>query len=96
MIRIVLTPRAVADLNEIWDYTIERWSDDQAERYVRNIWRAIEAAAADPKRTRSCDDIRPGYRKQLAGSHVIFFKVIRGGIDVVRILHLRMDHEQHL
>ena len=96
MTRIVLSPRAVGDLDEIWDYTSERWSADQAERYVRDIWRAIETAAADPSRARSCEEVRPGYRKLLAGSHVIFFKVIRGGIDVVRILHLRMDHEQHL
>jgi toxin ParE1/3/4 len=96
MTRIVLTPCAAADLDEIWDYTAERWSDEQAERYIRDIWNAIEAAAANPERMRTCDDVRPGYRKQLAGSHVIFFKVISGGIDVVRILHQRMDHDQHL
>ena len=96
MTHIVITPRAAADLDEIWDYTAERWSENQAERYIRDIWSAIEAAAASPRQTRACDDVRPGYRKQLTGSHVIFFKLIPGGINVVRILHQRMNHEQHL
>ena len=29
----VLTPRARADLDEIWDYTADRWGLDQAETY---------------------------------------------------------------
>ena len=41
-------------------------------------------------------DVRQGYRKIRSGSHVIFFKVTGEGIDVVRILHQRMDFERHL
>jgi len=37
-----------------------------------------------------------GYRKVRAGSHIIFFKVTTDGIDVVRILHQKMDFNRHL
>ena len=33
--RFVLKPRAQADLDEIWDYTVDRWGIDQAETYLR-------------------------------------------------------------
>ena len=36
--RFVLSPRAESDLDEIWDYTAERWGLDQTETYTRDIW----------------------------------------------------------
>ncbi|MGH8241105.1 MAG: type II toxin-antitoxin system RelE/ParE family toxin, partial [Steroidobacteraceae bacterium] len=46
--RFVLTPRARADLDEIWDYTAERWGLDQAETCIRQLWNAIAAVADSP------------------------------------------------
>jgi toxin ParE1/3/4 len=49
------------------------------------------------KRGRSYhDDLRPGYRKYLVGSHVLFYRVTNTDVVVVRILHQRMDVERHL
>ena len=96
MSRFTLSPRAQADLEEIWDYTEARWSRDQAEIYVRQIKTAIENLAADPSRGRACDDVRAGYRKYPVGSHVLFYRVRPDGVDIVRILHGRMDFERYL
>ncbi|SKB00736.1 toxin ParE1/3/4 [Agreia bicolorata] len=91
-----LTPAAQNDLSSIWDFTQERWDMGQAESYVTEIRFAIERVTADAKRGRACDDIREGYRRYAIGSHLIFF-VERGyGIDVIRILHQRMDPTRHL
>ena len=95
MTAYVLSPRAQADLDDIWDYTAATWSDAQAEFYIRDIWQAIEAIATDPRKGRVCDDIRAGYRKFLVGSHVMFYRQRGTGIDIVRILHRRMDFGQH-
>jgi len=92
----VLSPRAQRDIDEIWDYSAGIWGVQQAEVYVRQIRRAVEIVAEDPRRGRSCDNIRAGYRKYPAGSHFVFYRVVEGGIDVVRILHQRMDFDQHL
>ena len=91
-----LSPRAQADIEEIWDFTAGRFGLDQAEAYVRGIERAISTVAADPRRGRACDDVRAGYHKFLVGSHVLFFRLTGDGIDVVRILHGRMDFGAHL
>ena len=96
MTRYVLSPRARADLADIWDYTATRWGAERAEHYLRQLQACIEAAAVEPRLGRSCDDIRSGYRKYPAGSHVLFYRVLGNGIDVVRILHGRMDFGQHL
>jgi toxin ParE1/3/4 len=96
MRRYTLSPRAQSDLEEIWDYTAARWSADQAEAYLRQIKAAIETVAADPRRGRACDEVRAGYRKHSAGSHVLFYRTTTDGVDIVRILHQRMDFERHL
>ncbi len=94
--RYVLSPRAQADIDDIWNYTVKRWSVDQAERYLRLIQAEIGNLASDPLRGRACDEVRLGYRRGYAGSHVIFHRVEDHRIDVVRILHRRMDFERHL
>jgi toxin ParE1/3/4 len=93
----LLSPAAQADLEQIWDYTRGRWGVDQAEEYLRELQRAIERAAANPRIGRACDEIRPGYRKLAAGSHTLFYRVTAEAvIDVVRVLHQRMDVDRHL
>jgi toxin ParE1/3/4 len=95
--RYLLSPAAQADLEQIWDYTHDRWGVDQAEEYLRELQRAIERAATNPGIGRACDEIRPGYRKLVTGSHTLFYRVTAGGvIDVVRVLHQRMDIDRHL
>jgi toxin ParE1/3/4 len=96
MTKYALSPLAKADIELIWDYTVERWGEDQAETYLRAIMAAIEIVAADPRRGRPCDEIRAGYRKFAVGGHILFYRPGRNRIEIVRILHQRMDFPQHL
>lgn len=91
-----LTPAARHDLSSIWDYTEERWDALQAEIYVGEIRVAIERVADDPGRGRACDEIRAGYRRYRIGSHLIFYVERAEGVDVIRILHERMDPRRHV
>ena len=92
----VLSPRARSDLAGIWDFSVIRWGQDQAEKYVRDVQRDILFVAADPRRGRSAENVRAGYFKYPTGSHVLFYRLTSQGIDVVRILHSAMDFDQHL
>ena len=91
-----LTPAAQRDLSSIWDFTEERWDTRQAERYVTDIPAAIERAAEDPGRGRPCDEIRLGYRRYAVGSHLLFYVEMADGIDVVRIVHQRVDPTRYV
>jgi len=91
-----LTPAAQRDLSSIWDYTQERWDVHQAETYVDEIRVAVERIADDPRRGRACDEIREGYRRYSIGSHLLFYIARPDGVDVIRILHQRMDPARHL
>lgn len=90
-----LTPAAQRDLSSIWGFTHERWDENQAETYISEIRAAVERIAVDPQRGRACDEIREGYRRYGIGSHLIFYLESADGVDVVRILHQRMDPTRH-
>lgn len=88
----ILSPAARADLNEIWDYSARHWGADQADSYIRAIRDACAALADGSRQGRAIDDIRAGYRKLAVQSHFLFYRLTDTGlIDVVRILHQRMD-----
>lgn len=96
MAEFSLRPKAIADLEGIWEYTVDTWGEEQAERYVRLINESFREIADNPSLGRPCDAIRNGYRKRGVSRHVIFYRTIDGGVDVVRILHERMDVDRHL
>ncbi len=96
MTRFVLRPRAQRDIEEIWDYSARTWGIDQAELYLRQIQDTLRLLAGQPDLGRSCDDIRPGYKRHATGAHIVFYRTLDDGVDVVRILHQRMNVEDHL
>lgn len=90
-----LYPLAQADLEDIWSHTASRWSLEQAESYHAAIIAAFEGLARGRKLGRPAD-VRDGYFKYAVGSHIVFYRPSETGIDVVRILHQRMDVARHL
>ncbi|MBL8537692.1 MAG: type II toxin-antitoxin system RelE/ParE family toxin [Hyphomonadaceae bacterium] len=97
MKRYVLTNAAIEDLDNIWDYSAEVWSVDQADKYVGEIRAVCEAIARGDATGRPADEIRAGYRKAAVRSHILFFHTSGDGtIEIVRILHQRMDISLHL
>ena len=77
-------------------YTLKQWGKAQQIRYLTQLDGAFHDLADKPDIGRACDDIRKGYFKYGVGKHVIFYRHTKGQIEIVRILHGRMDIEQHL
>jgi toxin ParE1/3/4 len=92
MTRFVLSPAAIKDIDAIWDYTADTWNERQAHAYVSKIRDACHSLADGRSHGRSIDSVRSGYRKLPVGSHFLVYRRIDGNvIDVVRVLHNRMD-----
>ena len=90
-----LSPAAEADITGIWRYSAEQWGPDQADRYTDDLRNACNALATGRKKGRAVE-IRPGYLKCPCGSHVIYFMDYGDRLEVIRILHSRMDVARHL
>jgi toxin ParE1/3/4 len=87
-----LTKRALIDLVEIGTYTQKHWGWEQRNNYLTMLDGCFQQLAADPLMGKDCSEIREGYRKMSAGSHVIFYRQKHSGkVEIVRILHGHMD-----
>lgn len=86
------------DLEKIWAYTFETWSIEQADRYINQIIEEIEYIAVKPESGKDFNYIRKGYLRTKVKLHFIFYKVDKKNkiVEVIRILHQRMDIENRL
>ena len=91
-----LAPLAEEDLEDIWTYTARTWSVDQADRYHADIIEAIEGLSRGERGGRDIGDIRPGYLKYSVGRHLLFYRLTETHLNIIRILHQRMDVEARL
>ncbi|WP_218079614.1 type II toxin-antitoxin system RelE/ParE family toxin [Anthocerotibacter panamensis] len=91
-----LTELAKADLRAIGRYTQQTWGRDQRNSYLARLDKSFQRLAEEPERGRPYDEIRAGYRKYHVGRHLIFYREAQDSIEIVRILHDRMDIETHL
>ena len=94
--RIRKQARAERDLIDIWHYTEDRWGEARADRYLDEIDAALDRLCDNPLIGVDCGHIRAGYRRFTAGSHYIFYRLDQAAIEVIRVLHIRMDHQAQL
>jgi toxin ParE1/3/4 len=90
--KYIISEKALEDLNNIWIYTAENWSTEQANRYYNLIVDEIEFVSNNFETTKDFGDIRKDYKYSKVKSQLIFFKKsIYSEIEVIRILHEKMD-----
>lgn len=95
--KISFTSEALDDIQNIWDYTTYQWSISQAEKYFNIISTTIQLIASNPKLFgRFYTKLGKGIRGYRAGKHIILYRVVSEGIEVVRIVHGSMNITHHL
>jgi toxin ParE1/3/4 len=90
--KYTLTKKAVEDLGDIWNYTFDRWSEQQADRYYQRLLDTCQEAAENPERGKSYDGVHGELKGLRVRRHIIFFRKLNNQeVEITRILHGRMD-----
>lgn len=87
---------ALEDLDNIWEYSVEQWSKEQANKYYNEIFSVVDQICENSAIGKPIDEIKKGHRKINVKSHMIIYKVKGMTIYIDRILHQKMDIENHL
>src|ERR1044072_6384416 len=82
--RFALRPRAISDIDGIWDYSVRQWDVARANRYIGEIRAAIERISENPQMGRPCGRSRPGHLKVLVGTHAVIYRFIAYEVVVMR------------
>tara|TARA_R110002049_G_scaffold138450_7_gene298570 strand:+ start:754 stop:1053 length:300 start_codon:yes stop_codon:yes gene_type:complete len=97
MVEISFRQKANYDLNNIWNYTYENWSENQADKYYATIKFACKGIGENPEIGKEYDGISRDLLGMKSGKHIIFYHLIsENEIEVIRILHERMDLKNRL
>jgi toxin ParE1/3/4 len=96
--KYIISVEASKDIEKIWLYTIENWSQDQADRYYNLIIDEIENIAKDPFSGMDYSEVKKGYFRSRVKSHYIFYRINskKKKVEIIRILHQQMDIDSRL
>ncbi len=97
MAKFKFTNNAVKDLSDIWNYTVETWSENQADKYYKLIINTCSAIAKKPQLGKVYSEIFPDLKGKHTSKHIIFYRIMEDqSIEITRILHKQMDLKNQL
>jgi len=97
MVKISFRQKANEDLNNIWNYTYENWSEIQADKYYSTIKFTCQEIGKNPKLGKEYNGISRNLLGVKTEKHIIFYtSITKNEIEIVRILHERMDLKNRL
>lgn len=90
MPKILKKPKAEEDLLKIWEYIAED-SPKRADQFLDKLGNTLKMLAQFPEIGRSREELRQGVRSFAQAPYVIFYKNLKNGIEVLRVLHGARD-----
>jgi toxin ParE1/3/4 len=90
MARIRRTRKAKADVAGIWR-NIALDNFDAAERWLETIDAKVRLLAEFPGLGPSRDELGVGLQSYPVGNYLIFYRRMKGGIEIIRVLHGARD-----
>jgi toxin ParE1/3/4 len=93
MARYYLSAAAEADVDNIGLW-IARNSLDAAKKWVDDLEEKLEILSVTPGGGTDQSHLRKGMRSSPFGHYLLFYKKVRGGIRVLRIIHGARDYRR--
>lgn len=87
----ILSEAADKDLEDIFDYTLNHFGFDQAEKYLLEIEEVFQILVLHPESGKARNEIKEGLYSFPKDNHIIFYRVLDKYIRIVRILHGSRD-----
>lgn len=79
------------DLMQIKRYGQETWGAKRTSQYMKAIENVLETLLVSPELGKSRDELIAGLRSFSVKKHIIFCRLCDEEIEVIRILHSRMN-----
>jgi toxin ParE1/3/4 len=92
---VVVRPRALADLADIWAFIADD-SVDQANKFATLVNSQFRTLARQPHMGRLRPELATNLRSLPVGKYVIFYVPLPKGVEIIRVLHGARDIESLL
>ena len=93
--RYQLSEKADFDLEAIFDYTEYHHGFNQAVKYLKDLDGVFNQLVANPEIGRKRNDLKKGLYSISEQEHIVFFRIQKDHIRIVRVLHGSKDIPKH-
>lgn len=93
--QLLLSPEAQGDVADILLYTLQRWGEEQQDRYAAALDKGLLLIQENPEIGRGRPDLFPGCRSYRVREHIVYYALQGETVVVFRLLHGRMDATRH-
>ncbi|WP_452224296.1 type II toxin-antitoxin system RelE/ParE family toxin [Lacinutrix chionoecetis] len=87
---------AKQDLKNIFKYSFKEFGLNQAEIYIHQLEISIEKLAINPDIGKTRNELKNGLYSFPEQEHIIFYRIFKNHIRIVRILHNKRDLKNFL
>ena len=96
MLKYELSRAADRDLDDIYVYTFREFGVLQADVYFESLEDCLTKLAENPLLGVDASNVRAGYRRFVHQRHTLYYRKIRTGVRIVRILGPGMSVERSI
>lgn len=93
--RFEISKEAERDIEDIAQYTQQKWGSAQMARYLRGLNNACAFLAENPKANRAHQELNPPARIHQYKQHIVLYVITNDTVLIARVLHKRMDITAH-
>ncbi len=91
-----LTEKARQELEGIYEYSILKFGLAKARSYVEGLHACFEILANNPRMGRDYSHVKKDYRRHEYESHSVYYKIIKTGVLITRVLGASQDPIKNL
>ncbi len=91
-----LSNKSTIDLANIYEFGIENFGLDQAQKYFLGLHELFKTLADNSSIGRDASEFIPSLKRFVYKSHIIFYLSTDSGVFIIRVLSQNMDYERHL
>lgn len=96
MLKYELSRAADRDLDDIYVYTFREFGALQADVYFESLEDCLTKLGENPLLGVDASNVRAGYRRFVHQRHTLYYRKIRTGVRIVRILGPGMSVERSI
>ncbi len=84
--KLKISAVADANLDSIYEYGFTQWGEEKADTYYDALISHFQQLCENPFLYAAIDDVRPGYRRSVSGSHSIYYRITDDHIEIMAII----------
>ena len=96
MAKAHITRRAGRNIDAIEEYSIRKWGERRAARYIDDIDKTLELLAGQPGLMQSKPEVSDQIKFYVSGKHILVLGQINGNVYLLTVMHFKMAWRQRV